>query len=304
MSENINILDHKTGRLDIQLLQSLLAVANSPTLSSAAESLKIPQPTMSLQIKRLEERAGCELFKPGRRGKPMRLSDVGERLVVHAKQILSAHNDAVMCMESVNVVGSVSIGIPALMSAAPIGNHLKRFKNIYQGTSLRVIFDSPDKLDKMLKNGEIDLRVVYQSTPGEGGEVLYNEDLKWVRDSANTLPDCDAIPIALPSEGHCLRNHILSYLEKSTAQWEETASLTCMSKIYDRVASGQAISAIPSSMLDRAVTPVSDKLGLPFIDPVQLVAYKSEQLQEDETKKILSSHVLEFVKYSKLSYLF
>ncbi len=51
------------GRLDIVLLQSLIALSESASLNKAARKLNIPQPTMSLQLKRLEERTGRELFE-------------------------------------------------------------------------------------------------------------------------------------------------------------------------------------------------------------------------------------------------
>lgn len=304
MNKKIDILEHKIGRLDIQLLQSLLAVANSPTLSSAALSLNIPQPTMSLQIKRLEERTGCELFEPGRRGKPMRLSSMGERLVVHAEQILSAHNDAIMCIKSVDVEGSLSIGIPTLMGLVPFGCQLKRFKDIYQGVSLRIVFGKPAELDKMRETGELDLCVSYESQAGVGGEVLYYENIEWVGGKEETTLKNSTFPIALPAEGYDLRDHVISHLEKSLVTWEEVVSFDCITKIYDSVVAGQAIGAVPACLVDRAVTPVPVDFGFPDIEPIQLVAYKSPQMKNDETKQMLGLHVIEFIKNSKLSYLF
>ena len=99
MSDDNNVSTPIVGRLDIQLLRSLIAVAEAPTISAAAKNLHLTQPTLSLQLKRLEERSGRVLFEPSRQGRTRRLTAHGLRLVGYAKRIISAYDEAVLYLE-------------------------------------------------------------------------------------------------------------------------------------------------------------------------------------------------------------
>ena len=83
-------------RLDLRALRSFVAVASAGSISSAAQSLHIAQPALSVQIKQLEEQLGAALFDRHPRG--VVPTAVGERLLGHAVEILRrvdvAHLDA------------------------------------------------------------------------------------------------------------------------------------------------------------------------------------------------------------------
>ena len=73
-------------RLDLRALRSFVAVASAGSISSAAHSLHIAQPALSVQIKQLEEQLGAALFDRHPRG--VVLTAVGERLLGQALQEL------------------------------------------------------------------------------------------------------------------------------------------------------------------------------------------------------------------------
>ena len=72
--------------LDLSLLRAFRAVAETGGMRSASRVLNLTQAAVSLQVKRLEETLGCQLFDRDRRG--LRLTGHGERLVAHADRLL------------------------------------------------------------------------------------------------------------------------------------------------------------------------------------------------------------------------
>lgn len=77
--------------LDTALLRAFTTVAETTSMTVAANGLHLTQAAVSQQIKRLEELFGCILFERDRRG--MRLTDEGERLFGKAKRLLSLNDE-------------------------------------------------------------------------------------------------------------------------------------------------------------------------------------------------------------------
>jgi DNA-binding transcriptional LysR family regulator len=77
---------------DLDLLRVLVRIAESRSISGAARSLKIPQPTLSRQLRQLEERAGARLFQ--RDTHHLHLTDAGQRLLDSARTLLEMAESA------------------------------------------------------------------------------------------------------------------------------------------------------------------------------------------------------------------
>ncbi|HRO54642.1 MAG TPA: LysR family transcriptional regulator, partial [Alicycliphilus sp.] len=99
-------------RLDLRALRSFVAVASAGSISSAAQSLHIAQPALSVQIKQLEEQLGAALFDRHPRG--VVPTAVGERLLGHAVEILRrvdvAYDDVRQAVDQPS--GRVALALP------------------------------------------------------------------------------------------------------------------------------------------------------------------------------------------------
>lgn len=279
------------GRLDIQLLRSLLAISRSPTLSSAANQLNIPQPTMSLQMKRLEDRAGRALFEPGRRGKPMRLSVHGTRLVRHAERIIEAYEDAVQYLATPEMEGEVRIGIPDLIAETGIGAVLARLKGIYEDVSLRVVAADADKLRTLVVNGDLDARICVDNDHEAEGRVLWSETFHWVCSPDRACLEQSTLPMGLVAEPEPFRGYVIDRLEQMTEnEWFESYTSDSMAKIYGAAAAGSVISAVPRSIVSGDVVTIDGELGLPNLSACSFAMYKANRKQlPSNTDKVLDA---------------
>ncbi len=79
--------------MSFEQLRSFVTVAEEKTLSRAARRLHISQPPLTRRIQSLEDTVGTPLFSRTARG--MTLNPAGERLLLHAKKILAAIDEAV-----------------------------------------------------------------------------------------------------------------------------------------------------------------------------------------------------------------
>src|ERR1700744_4582781 len=95
--------------LDPELLQAFVAVADQRSFTRAAAMLNRTQSAVSMQIKRLEDRLGVELFH--RTKANVDLSSAGEGLLGYARRILSLNDEAVGRLREHKVEGLVRLGV-------------------------------------------------------------------------------------------------------------------------------------------------------------------------------------------------
>lgn len=283
-------VNNDIGRLDIQLLISLVAISKSPTLSSAAEKLHIPQPTMSLQMKRLEERAGHMLFMPGRRGKPLRLSVYGERLVRHATRIIEAYEDAIQSLSAAGVSGPIRLGIPALLAESGLHGVLNRIRNIYEDVNLTVIAADAQALKNMVADGRLDARICVDETHEYEGRVLWTESFHWVVGPDRKLLSRYPLPVALVRSGEPFRDYVAQLLDETGPQWFEAVTSDSMAKLYAAATSGQAVAAVPKSLITKDVAIVDGEMDLPELVQIPFAMYLSSSAQRNpQTLRIATS---------------
>src|ERR1700755_1921775 len=95
--------------LDPELLQAFVAVADQRSFTRAAATLNRTQSAVSMQIKRLEERLGVELFH--RTKANVDLSPSGEGMLGYARRILSLNDEAIAHLREHKIEGVVRLGV-------------------------------------------------------------------------------------------------------------------------------------------------------------------------------------------------
>ena len=98
--------------MELRVLQYFLAVAREQSISAAAESLHLSQPTLSIQLKNLEEELGAKLLVQGdKRSEP---TDVGRVLFERGQQLIREYNDLLGAVDEANSRnrGRLHFGIP------------------------------------------------------------------------------------------------------------------------------------------------------------------------------------------------
>ena len=149
--------DKLGGFMTLTQLRSFLAIAREQNLTRAAESLNLSQSAISSQLKGLEEELGICLFERNARG--MTLSESGQTLLSHAKEVLAACSSLQRCAESLSrgITASVTIGLntdPTFLQVSAINKRLSLLH-----ADLNVIFHASETTStaQHLRKGSIDL---------------------------------------------------------------------------------------------------------------------------------------------------
>ena len=141
-------------------LRVFLEVAQSGSMTRAAESLHLTPPAVSMQVKELESQVGLPLFD--REGRQVSLSTAGEYFLVHARRLMGALKDAENSMARFRKLeqGLLTIG---MVSTAKyfVPRLLARFREEHSGVDVRLrVTTNREQLLTMMQGGEVDLCVM------------------------------------------------------------------------------------------------------------------------------------------------
>jgi len=208
--------------MNFKQLTYFVAIADHKSFLKASHALHISQPTVSAQIKLLEEELQVELLE--RRFDGAVLTPEGRDFLIHARTVLDALEAAraSMRVHQSEEVGRVAVGIPGSLTGlltVPLTEVvLRELPNV----QLRVVSGLSGHISRWLLEGAIDFGLVYGSGPVPGLDLqpLLEENLFIVgkektalKRLANERGECEArrlegLPLVLPGREHGLRTVI------------------------------------------------------------------------------------------------
>ncbi|MUL66626.1 transcriptional regulator CynR [Mycobacterium sp. CBMA 234] len=207
--------------LELRHLRYLLAVAENGNFSRAAEELYVSQPTLSQQIKQLENTLGVQLLD--RSGRTVRLTDAGAAYAERARSALRELAAAERAIEDVQDLsrGHIRLGITPTFITYLIGPLTAELYARHPGISLTVSEMSQDGIEAGLLDDDLDIGIAFvgAAVPGIDAAALFTEHLGLVTSGprAQTLPDplpardLDDVHLALLSSDFLTRTHINTY---------------------------------------------------------------------------------------------
>lgn len=208
--------------MNIKQLSYFAAVAEFGSFVKASASLHISQPSVSAQIKLLEEELSVQLLE--RRPEGVVLTIEGQRFLQHAHTILGAVDVARESMRTYQTdeVGRVAVGITGSLSAVLTVSLIEAVQSQLPNVQIRVVSGLSGHIQKWVLDGELDFGLVYAEGPVPGADIksLFVEDLYLAAREHHQIAhlltatgelhmrDLGALPLVLPCAEHGLRRII------------------------------------------------------------------------------------------------
>lgn len=210
-------------------LSYMIAVAEAGNFTVAAEQVFVTQPTLSMQIQKLEDELGVQIFN--RAKKPIRLTKVGEQILKQARSILAEAKrmDDIVAQEKGFIGGEFKLGIIPTVMPTLLPMFLNTFIKKYPKINLKIQELTTDSIIVQLKEGKIDAGIA--ATPLKYDNIderpLYYEPFVGYIPEQHRLSKVEKLAqedlldenILVLEEGHCFRNQALSFcsLKKNSA---------------------------------------------------------------------------------------
>lgn len=228
-------------------IEYLLAVANCGSFSLASERCFVTQPSLSMQIKNLEEELGVILLD--RSKKPVIPTEAGHVVIENAREALKAYN---YIRESVNelkgeIAGSLKLGVIPSIAPYLLHRFIPGFLDKYPKVELEIREMKTADIFKALGRDSIDAAIIAGGMCPDSivEEELFNDRFHAYVSPSNPLFDRNNVRIEdinmkellLLSDGHCLRDQILELCQlrkaiKPSCSFE-SGSLDTLMRIVD-----------------------------------------------------------------------
>jgi len=206
--------------MTITQLKYVLAVAEHKNFTLAAEKCFVTQPTLSMQIQKIEEELNIQIFD--RTKKPIQLTDIGLKIVSQAKNIVNEADRIQDIVEQQKgfIGGEFRLGIIPTIMPTLLPMFLNNFIKKYPKVKLIIEELNTEEIIIKLKNGNLDAAIA--ATPLEDEKikeiVLYFEPFVAYIPENNAvfqkkeieIDDLNINEILLLQDGHCFRDGILN----------------------------------------------------------------------------------------------
>lgn len=206
--------------MTITQLHYVLAVAEYQNFTLAAEKSFVTQPTLSMQVQKLEDELDVLIFDRGK--KPIGITEVGVKIVAQAQNIVNEANRIkdVVDQEKGFIGGDFKLGIIPTVMPTLLPMFLKSFITKYPKVNLIIKEQNTDSLIRNLQDGHLDAAIA--ATPLETEFIkerpLYYEPFvgyvprnhRLAKTENITPSDLEIGDVLLLQDGHCFRDGIIN----------------------------------------------------------------------------------------------
>lgn len=254
-------------------LEYLLAVANCGSFSQAAEHCFVTQPSLSMQIKALEEELGVVLLD--RSKKPVIPTQAGEIVLAQARETITAYNyikEAVAEFKG-ETAGKLRLGVIPTIAPYLLHKFIPDFARNYPRVELEISEMVTADIVEALRRNRLDAALVASGTCGDGilEQELFNDRFFVYVSPENPLyerqniriEDIDLKDLVILSPGNCMRDQIIELCQarrEMPAHYTfESGSLETLMRIVDctaclTIVPEMAVEYIPADRRDRLKT--------------------------------------------------
>lgn len=249
--------------IDVTLLRSFIAVAETGGMTSAARHLNLTQAAVSQQIKRLETLFDAELFD--RSQKQVRLTGTGERLVAYARRMLTLNHEVWSVITAPAFEGEVRLGVPHDIVGTFMPGILRTFARAWPRVNVTLVSDTTPTLLDLLAQGEIDLTLTTEAVPA--GETLLTDALVWVGAPEGEAHAKSPLPVALGGETCAFRAGAIAALSKADRDWRIMCQVGSLEPVYAVLEADLAVAPFLRSTVSSKLDIISEDKGLPPLPP-------------------------------------
>src|ERR1700712_587938 len=273
--------------LDPDLLKAFVAVADHRSFTRAAAMLNRTQSAVSMQIKRLEDRLGVELFS--RTTVNVDLSSAGEGLLGYARRILKLNDEAVGHLRDHKVQGVVGLGVMDDYGSIVVPPLLSRFVSGYP--LIHVEMETGLTATMPGRLGEsFDLVIAMHPEGRGGGEFLRREQAVWAAAASHPVEALDPLPVALYPQGCLFRKWAAEALDKARRPWRLAFVSHSLAAVEAIAAQGLAVTVVKSGTFPSRLRARPARAGMPKLPAADIRLHRASKLSR--AASLLADHLV------------
>jgi LysR family hydrogen peroxide-inducible transcriptional activator len=246
--------------MQIHQLRYFCAVARTGSFTRAAQQERLAQPSLSQQVRKLEDELGTKLFD--RLGRTVRLTQLGEAFRPRAEAIVQQVEAAKLEIREMAGAEQGKLVIGAIPTIAPyfLPSRLASFARRFPRVQLVVIEEVTHELVNLIHQGAVDLALLALPVPAAhcSCQELFRERLYLAVPRNHRLASSPRVhlaqigsdPFLLLKEGHCFRENTLAVCGRARLQPNVVFESGQFSTILAMVSAGSGLSIVPEMAVE------------------------------------------------------
>jgi LysR family transcriptional regulator, hydrogen peroxide-inducible genes activator len=247
--------------MQIHQLRYFCAVARIGSFTRAAQQQHVAQPSLSQQIRKLEDELGTRLFD--RLGRAVRLTQLGEAFLPRAEAILRQLDESKLEIQEMAGAEQGKLAIGAIPTIAPyfLPARLTSFSRRFPRVEITVVEEVTSELLNLVQRGAIDLALLALPAPASHcvcrellRERLYAvvpHDHRLAGAARIHLAEIEDDPFLLLKEGHCFRENTLAACGRARLRPNVAFESGQFATIMAMVAAGVGVSLVPEMAVEQ-----------------------------------------------------
>ncbi len=263
--------------MNLRALQYFVKLADLRHFSKAAEACFVSQPTLSTQIRKLEEELEVQLVE--RAPRKVMLTPVGEEIAIRARTVLrdidQIRNVARRSRDP--SAGMLRLGIFPTLAPYLLPHVVPTVRKAFPELKLQLSEEKTEDILKLLHRGDLDAALLALPVPDDGLEieVLFQEPFVLAIPEGHPLAAQEAVDIEelkgtellLLEDGHCLRDHALEVCALAGAHERVDFHATSMETLRQMVAANMGVTLMPTLSVSPPIAATENLVLRPFADP-------------------------------------
>jgi LysR family transcriptional regulator, hydrogen peroxide-inducible genes activator len=263
--------------LKLKDLRYLVAVADTRHFGHAAARCFVSQPTLSAQLKKLEDYLGVQLVE--RHPRRIALTEAGAQVVTRARRIIEASDEIVALaqLQSDPLAGRLRVALLPTIGPYLLPLVASRIRKKLPRIDLLLYEYQTGPMLEHLQAGDIDVGILALPVPAEGlvAHNLFDEPFVVAVPEHHALAsrhsvkatDLNGETLLLLEDGHCLRDQALDVCARAQLHEKQDFRATSLETLRQMVASGGGITLLPQLASIGAYGNARGVVTLPFAKP-------------------------------------
>jgi DNA-binding transcriptional LysR family regulator len=258
-----------TRPLDLDTVQTFVRIAELGSFTQAAEALQTTQSTVSLKLKRLEKRLGCQLIE--RTPRYVQLSAEGITFLEHARELLKQHDHTLASLT--NARQRLTIGISDHVAGPELPLLIARMNAQDPELLIEIRIGSSNELLKSFDRQELNTVIVRQHESRGDGKLIANEKFGWFASQDWQPRVNEPLPVATMPEPCGVRIMAGHLLDQAGIPWREVFVGGGVTAVSAAVMAGLGVAALARRMLPIGAIEVGEKLNLPNLPNLPIMLH-------------------------------
>lgn len=261
---------------DTDSLRAIVAGADLGSFARAAVQLGRSQSAISMQLKKLEQQAGAQLF--ARKGRGLVPTEAGEVLIAYARRIVALNDEAALAVGATVSTAVARLGLPQDFFEDVMPATLRAFSRDHPHVHVDIRVGENHKLSEEVSSGRLDGAIAFfEQGASDDGELLCSLPMRWLAHETYRIgPSAESVQLVMFDHPCLFRKAALSAFDRAERRWRMAVTTPSLLYVWSALRSGRGVGVRTEHALPHDIVCLGDELGLPKLPSIELRLLRSQ----------------------------